>query len=139
MAIATLEKKGIKNEDIFVIPLDNRQEDRKLFDTQHRSDGTSFIDIGMVLATACSVVTASIGFDLYLGPIYWGLIGAFGGFIIGFAIRLFTEFVLKKKRRRLKGYHSEMILIVDCEETQGEMVENILFEHYALGVGKVIR
>ncbi len=32
-----------------------------------------------------------------------------------------------------------MILIVDREETQGEMVENILFEHYALGVGKVIR
>jgi hypothetical protein len=139
MAIATLEKKGIKKDTIFVIPLDNRQEDRKLFDSQHRSDGTSFVDIGMALATACSVVTASIGFNLYLGPIYWGLIGAFGGFVIGFAIRLLTEFVLKKRRRRLKGYHSEMILIIDCEESQGEMVENLLFEHFALGVAKLIQ
>ncbi|KAA9021128.1 inorganic phosphate transporter [Niallia endozanthoxylica] len=126
MAISTLEKKGIKKESIFAVPLDNRQEERKIFDNLHRSDGISLIDIGMALATAFSVIGASIGFKLAWGPIYWGLIGAFVGFVLGFAIRLFMELIIKKKKRVLKGTHSEVILIVDCEESQAELVEDIL-------------
>jgi hypothetical protein len=137
MAIVTLEKKGIKKENIFAVPLDNRTENRKVFDTIHRSDGTSLIDIGVALATAFSVVGASIGFKLSWGPIYWGLISAFIGLVIGVAIRLFTETVLKKKKRLLKGKQSEVILIIDCEELQVELVENILWNHFALGVAKV--
>lgn len=137
MAIATIEKKGIKRENIFVVPLDNRKEQHKVFDSLHRSDGTSLIDIGAALATAFAVIGASIGFELAWGPIYWGLIGAFVGFMLGFAIRVFTEVIIKKKRRMLKGFHSELILIVDCEDSQAEMIENILFGHYALGVAKV--
>jgi hypothetical protein len=137
LAIATLEKKGIKKENIFVVPLDNRTEERQLFDSIHRADGTSFIDIGAALATAFAVIGASVGFRLAWGPIYWGLIGAFVGFIIGFAIRLFTEKVVKKRRRLMKGFHSEVIMIIDCEQSEGEMVENILFNHYALGVAKI--
>ncbi|MBD8069356.1 hypothetical protein [Bacillus sp. PS06] len=137
MAIVTLEKKGIQKEKIFVLPLDNRTEDHQIFDTMHRSDGTSLIDIGAALSTAFAVIFASIGFELKWGPIYWGLIGAAGGFLLGFVIRLFTEKVNKKKQRLKKGFHSEIILIVDCEESQGELVENILFTHYALGVAKV--
>jgi len=30
MAIATIEKKGIKRENIFVVPLDNRKEQHKV-------------------------------------------------------------------------------------------------------------
>jgi hypothetical protein len=137
MAVATLEKKGITKEKIFIVPLDNRTEERKVFDTIHRSDSTSLIDIGAALATAFSVIGASIGFELAWGPIYWGLIGACVGFIVGFAIRLFTEKVIKKKRRLLKGQHSEIIMLVECDESEGEIVENILFNHYALGVAKV--
>lgn len=137
MAISTLEKKGIKKESIYAVPLDNRAEERKVFDSLHRSDGTSLIDIGMALATAFSVIGASIGFKLSWGPIYWGLIGAVIGFVIGFAIRLFTEMVLKKKRRLLKGKHSEIILIIDCEESQVEFIENVLWNHFAIGVAKV--
>lgn len=137
MAISTLEKKGIKKENIFAVPLDNRTEDRKVFDSIHRSDGTSLVDIGMALATAFSVIGASIGFKLSWGPIYWGLIGAFIGFALGFVIRLLTEKVIKKKNRLIKGKHSEIILIIDCEESQTELVENILWNHYALGVAKV--
>lgn len=137
MAISTLEKKGIQKENIFAVPLDNRAEDHKLFDTLHRSDGTSLIDIGIALATAFSVIGASIGFKLAWGPIYWGLIGAFAGFVLGFCIRLFVELVVKKKKRVLKGKHAEIILIVDCEESQAELVENILWRHFALGVAKV--
>lgn len=137
MAISTLEKKGIKKESIFAVPLDNRAEERKIFDTLHRSDGTSLIDIGMGCATAFSVIGASIGFKLTWGPIYWGLIGAFIGFVLGFAIRLFMELVIKKRKRVLKGKHSEIILIVDCEDSQSEFVEDVLWSHFALGVAKV--
>ncbi|MEQ6389973.1 hypothetical protein RZN22_11670 [Bacillaceae bacterium S4-13-58] len=137
MAIATLEKKGVKQENIFIVPLDNRAEGRKVFDNIHRSDGTSLIDIGAALATAFAVIGASIGFKLTLGPIYWGLIGAFAGFMLGFIIRLFTEKIFKKRRRLLKGFHSKIIMIVDCDDSLGDMVENILFSHYALGVAKV--
>ncbi|MBM6616823.1 hypothetical protein [Bacillus suaedaesalsae] len=137
MAISTLEKKGINKENIFAIPLDNRSENRKIFDNIHRSDGTSLIDIGMALATAFSVVGASIGFKLKWGPIYWGLISAFIGFLLGFLISLFIELVVKKRRRRLKGKHSEIILIIECEESQAELIENILWSHFALGVAKI--
>ncbi|WP_188733469.1 hypothetical protein [Oceanobacillus neutriphilus] len=137
MAIATLEKKGIPKPSIYAIPLDNRSEDRKLFDSLHNSDGTSLIDIGIALATAFSVIGTSIGFELAWGPIYWGLITALIGFALGVAIRLFTEKVLKKRKRLLKGKRPEVILIIECEKTMAELVENILWEHFALGVAKV--
>ncbi|RIX50826.1 hypothetical protein D3P08_19205 [Paenibacillus nanensis] len=137
MAISTLEKRGIPKESIFAVPLDNRQESRKMFDNLHRSDGTSLIDIGMGLATAFAVIGASVGFKLAWGPIFWGLIGAFAGFVLGFAIRLLVVLVIKKNKRVLKGKHSEVILIVDCEGAQAELVEDILWSHYALGVAKI--
>ncbi len=48
------------------------------------------------------------------------VIGAFSGFILGFAIRLFIEF-----------------LIVECEESKSALIENILWSHFALGVAKI--
>ncbi|MBS4218412.1 hypothetical protein KHA96_08825 [Bacillus sp. FJAT-49711] len=138
IAITELEKKGITKESIFAIPLDNRSRDRKLFDSLHYSDGTTLIDIGMVLATAFSVIGASIGFTLAWGPIYWGLIGAIIGFILGFAIRLLMELVFKKKKKKsLKGKHSEIILIIDCDEKRAELLENVLWDHFALGIAKI--
>ena len=91
----------------------------------------------MALATAFSVIGASIGFKLAWGPIYWGLIGAFLGFVLGLAIRLTNELVIKKKKRILRGKHSEIILIIDCQEAQTELIENILWNHFAFGVAKV--
>ncbi|WP_112180641.1 MULTISPECIES: hypothetical protein [Paraliobacillus] len=137
IALSMLEKEGISKERIFAVPLDNRKEERKVFDTIHRSDGTSMIDIGMALATAFAVVGASIGFKLAWGPIYWGLIGAVLGFLLGLSIRIFTEIFLKKRRRLLKGKHGEVIVIVDCEEKDIDLVEAILWDHFALGVAKV--
>lgn len=106
IAISNLEKIGIHSEQIYAVPLDNREETRKIFDTMHRSDGISLIDIAMSLATVFAVITASIGFKLNWGPIYWGLIGAVGGFIIGFIIRLFMILKTNKKKLRLKGKQS---------------------------------
>ncbi|WP_026693489.1 membrane protein [Peribacillus kribbensis] len=137
LAVSTLEKRGIQKECIFAVPLDNRTEDRKLIDTIHRSDGTSLIDIGMALGTALSVIGASIGFELYLGPIIWGLIFAFIGFVLGVGIRLWIEKRLNRKKRVLKGKHSEVILIINCAESQTEVIEKILWDHLAVGVAKV--
>jgi hypothetical protein len=137
MAILTIEKNGIKKDSIFAVPLDNRKDHPKIFDSLHRSDGTSLIDIGMGIGTAFSVIGASIGFKLSWGPIYWGLIGAFVGFVLGFAIRLFIELVVKKNKGVLKGKQSEIILIIDCEESKAELIEEILWSHFALGVAKV--
>ncbi|WP_374057047.1 hypothetical protein [Rossellomorea sp. FM04394] len=139
IAIANLEKIGINKEDIYAVPLDNRKESRKLFDTLHRSDGLSLIDIAMPLATASSVVTASIGFELKWGPIYWGLIGAIGGFVVGLVIRLFLVSLKNREKHRLKGKQSEVILIVECDEKKSQIVEKILWEHLALGLAKVIK
>jgi hypothetical protein len=59
-----LEQKGIDAKNIFIVPLDNNMEERKIFDNIHRSDGTSLIDVGAALATAFSVIGASVGFKL---------------------------------------------------------------------------
>src|SRR5699024_10550104 len=97
MAISKLEEQGIHREYIFAVPLDNRKNERRLFDNLHRSDGTSLIDIGAALATAFSVIGVSVGFKLAWGPIVWGLLTALCGFILGVAIRLFIEVIWKKR------------------------------------------
>ncbi|MFP7733345.1 hypothetical protein ACLHDF_07955 [Priestia aryabhattai] len=136
IAISELERRGIKKENILVVPLENRTEDRRMFDSLHRSDGVSLIDLGMALATAFSVVGASIGFKLDWGPIYWGLIAATVGFILGFAIKLFMFKVIKKKKRLLHGKKGEIIIIVECHDLQSELVKQVLWNNYALGVSQ---
>lgn len=137
LAISELEQRGIQKEEIFAVPLDNRMEERKLFDSLHRADGISNIDIAMALATAFSVIGASVGFSLKWGPIYWGLIGVLVGFLLGFFIKLMMLKVTRKKKRELRGKHGEVILIVECEDSKAELVERILWDHLALGVAKI--
>src|SRR5699024_12382046 len=83
LAISKLENEGIEKECIFAVPLDNREEEIRLLDSIHRTDGTSMIDIGTALATAFSVVGTSIGFKLAWGPIFLGLITASFCFTLG--------------------------------------------------------
>ncbi|WP_318246505.1 hypothetical protein [Guptibacillus algicola] len=137
IAISNLEKQGIHREKIYAVPLDKRAETRKIFDSLHYSDGVSLIDIGLPLATAFSVVTASVGFELDWGPIYWGLIGAVTGFLLGLLIRLVILWKTEKKETRLKGKKADVVLIVECEKSMGEKVEKILWEHLAMGLAKV--
>ncbi|MGG1069004.1 hypothetical protein ABE178_04135 [Priestia megaterium] len=89
LAISELEQKGI--DDLYAVPLDNRTEERKLFDTIHRSDGVSLSQTGLFLAVIFSTIGASRGFVLDWGPIYWGLIGAFFGFVLGFSFDFFCS------------------------------------------------
>jgi hypothetical protein len=138
LAISTLEKNGIGKESIFAVPLTNRKTQRRLFDSIHHTDGISLISTGAALGTALAVIGASVGFRLQWGPIYWGLIGTAGGFLLGFLIDLFYYKVIKKQQRLLRGKNSEVILIVECENMQGDIVEDILWHHFALGTARII-
>lgn len=138
LAILSLEKNGIQSSNIFAVPLTNRKAERKLFDSIHAADGISLISTGAALGTAFAVIGASVGFKLQWGPIYWGLIGTATGFALGLLIDLFYYKVIKKQKRLLRGKNSEVILIVECEEQQGDAVEDILWHHFALGIARVL-
>jgi len=135
IAINQLEANGV--QDIFAVPLDNRVEERKLFDTIHRSDGVSLTQTGLFLAVAFSTIGASRGFVLDWGPIYWGLIGAIFGFLLGFLFDLIVQKKRIKKEKDLKGKASEVILIINCEQSQKEQIEKLLWDNLALGVAKI--
>ena len=134
LAINHLQEKGIEKEDIVAVPLQNMKDQPKLFDTIHRSDGESLLDLAAVLGTVFSVLGASFGFVLTWGPIIWGLLGLAFGAIIGFMI----DYLLTKKHKKSKtSLHTEVILIVNCKENEYETVKRILFENKALGVGEL--
>ncbi|WP_409254256.1 hypothetical protein V1502_10305 [Bacillus sp. SCS-153A] len=135
LAISQLEQKGIT--DIFAVPLDNPTEMPKLFDSLHRSDGVSLINKGMFLAVIFAVIGASRGFILEWGPIYWGLIGAGFGFVLGFIIDFTQIFLQRKKTKFLKGKGAEVIMIINCNEKDSDEVVKILWDNLSMGVAKV--
>lgn len=137
LAITSLDTVGVKKDHILAVPLNNRVEERRLFDTLHRADGISLFDKGAAIGTAFSVVGASVGFALEWGPIFWGLIGAALGFIVGFIIDYIIYKIVHKRKRVLKGKHSEVILVIECPTELVEKVEKVLWDNLALGVAKV--
>ncbi|MGX1264437.1 hypothetical protein RKD55_002241 [Rossellomorea marisflavi] len=136
MAIVKLEEKGM--EDLYAIPLESRQKETRLFDSIHYSDGHSLLNKGMFLAVIFSVITTSRGFVLDWGPIYWGLIGAGSGLVLGFLIDLFLV-KFKERKQTLADHHqpSEIILIINCGDKDEEWVTRVLWEHHALGIATV--
>ncbi|MEW9053102.1 MAG: hypothetical protein AB2392_18225 [Neobacillus sp.] len=137
LAITALENVGVEKESILAVPLINRVEERRLFDTLHRADGISLFDKGAAIGTALSVVGASVGFVLEWGPVYWGIIGAVSGFILGFIIDYIIFKVVHKRKRALIGKHSEIVLVVECSMELVDKVEEVLWEHLAIGVAKL--
>ncbi|HLR01235.1 MAG TPA: hypothetical protein VK111_00630 [Virgibacillus sp.] len=138
IALNKLEEIGITKENIYAVPLNHRSQETPLFDTIHHSDGTTFFDLAMALATAFSVIGVGVGFQLKWGPIYWGLIAAIIGFMLGFIIRLIIEFGFKNKGWTFrKQRHTEVILIIDCPDPNIQTVERLLWDHFALGIAKI--
>ncbi|MDG5788574.1 hypothetical protein QA612_13895 [Evansella sp. AB-P1] len=137
VAIANLEQNGISKDKIMAVPFEKRREERKLFDNIHRSDGISLFDLAAALGTACSVLGASYGFILTWGPIIWGLIGFAVGAILGLIIDYF--YTKKKTKNRIKTPNpfTEVVLIIECDDSKSELVEDILWTNLALGVSQV--
>ncbi len=134
LAITSIEQKGIDKSQIFAIPIDKRTEPRRLFDTIHRADGFSMLDVAAILGTCFMLLGAIYGYVLKWGPIIWGIIGATFGLLLGFLIKLL---IVKKSQLGIKKISSEVILMIRCEDHQWETIEKILWDNLALGVAKV--
>jgi hypothetical protein len=136
LALTALAEKGIPKRQILAIPLNNRILERKIFDTIHKSDGISLFDTGAAFAVMLSVVGASYGFIAAWGPIIWGLIGAVTGFFVGFVWDLLYS-KTQNKREIKKGKSTEVVIVIQCNKDQVEIMERILWDHFALGVARV--
>jgi predicted permease len=135
LAITAVQMKGLAKENILCVPMDKRSENRRLFDTIHSADGLSLLDLPIILATLFCLFGGIYGFILKWGPILWGLIGIFLGFSLGLIIKLITAKKYNQRQKSLKL--AEVVIIIDCNETQIDIVKDTLWEHNALGVSKL--
>ncbi|WP_409298571.1 hypothetical protein V1498_09615 [Peribacillus sp. SCS-26] len=135
LVLANLEEMGITR--LAAIPLDTCRKEGILGDSLHQSDGVTFLNKGMFLAVIFSVIGASRGFILEWGPVYWGLIGAGGGFLLGFLVDLILQ------KQKLKGFktnkkkQSEVVVILECENGAAARIERLLWDNRAMGVALV--
>lgn len=136
LAIGYLESKGIQREKIFAVPLDKRDEERKLFDTINQSDGISLFDLSIILGTLFMIFGGIYGFLLEWGPIIWGLIGLVLGAVFGFIIDVIPK-GRRRSKNKVKNRSTEVFLMIECEKNQVEMVEKILWDNLAIGIAKV--
>ena len=139
LGITELQENGIT--DIFAVPLKKVNVRTSIIDSLNHSDGRSFLDKGFALAVVLSTILASKGFELEWGPIYWGLIGAVSGIIIGLVIEIILyEWKNKKKQIKLvrNEKNGEVILIINCQLKDEKLVSDILTRNLALGLAKVI-
>jgi len=131
LAIEALKEGGIQSQQIFSTSLSNKPF-KHFFDSIHHSDGISYFDLGASLATASSVIGASIGYRLTWGPIIWGVIGAVIGFLLGF----FSKWLWYKKKNMF-NIPSQFLLIVKCAENESLKIKEILEHHFSTGVSVI--
>jgi len=136
LAVTELEDKGIEKEKILAIPLiQENDKDFAILDTLHRADGISIVDTAAVTGTLGMTLGVIYGFIWTWGPIIWGLIGLFSGVAAG----LIWDYLLTRRKlgNHRKDKTSELVLIVSCDKTQSDMVEKVLRNNAAFGVGIV--
>jgi hypothetical protein len=126
------------------IPLDKKVEKRKILDTIHSADGVSQIDGAFVLGAVFMELGTVYGYFWNWGPVLWALIGLGFGAVLGFLLDYYVGKILSTgtQARKLKKHASgekepEVVLIIHCEEPQSQIVEEILWDHLSLGVGKL--
>ncbi|MCZ8521459.1 MULTISPECIES: hypothetical protein [Paenibacillus] len=136
LVLTALEMEGIGKPGLMAVPLDQRREPRRLFDTLHSSDGFAMMDSAAILGT-CGMLFGSIyGYLLYWGPIIWGIIGALSGIGIGFLLKWIY---LKRTGFEKRKITSEVVLLILCPDHKADVVEQLLWDHRAIGVAKLGR
>jgi hypothetical protein len=130
LALTKLELEGVGRENLFVVPINESGENLRIFDSLHDADGFSFLDKSMAMAVAFGVVGTSIGFNLKWGPIIWGLIAAFVGFLWDLLIIKYKQNGKRSERKILPL----VILIVQCKRREVNTIEFILKENNAIGI-----
>lgn len=135
LALTSMQMKGIKKENIFVVPVDKANGKLNLIDSIHHSDSVSLLDLASILGAIFMLFGSIYGFILKWGPVWWGLIGLAFGFSIGLIIKFIS---LKKYSNRNAGENEPgVVLIIECKETLIEIVKDILWSNHALTVGKL--
>lgn len=139
LAISQMEQEGIPKEKILAVSLNTTDDSMKLMDSIHHSDGVSLFDTGAALATAFAVIGVSIGFRLAWGPVYWGLIGACSGLLLGFLLNFFYYRVIKKKKLKpfSKKKETEVVIVIECHEDFHRRIQQVLLDNYAIAIGFV--
>ncbi|MCL7748364.1 hypothetical protein [Halalkalibacter alkaliphilus] len=135
LAIKELKQNDINDDSIFVIPLTETKQ-KKNIDIIRGGEDINLFEASVATATAFSVLGTIYGFIWTGGPVIWGLIGLFSGAILGFII----DYLIKKqkiKRKHKKGNGGEIMVIIHCSQEKVQMVKNILFDHFTLGVSVV--
>lgn len=135
LAVTALEQEGVEQERIFAAPLDKRKETVRIFDSIERADGVSMLDVSAVLGTCGMLLGAVYGFELTWGPILWGIIGAFSGIAVGLLLKLLS-FRIKRTALRKKSI-TEVVLIIHYDGSDQKVIEQLLWDHMALGISKV--
>jgi hypothetical protein len=142
LAISELEKRGIPRTSIVAVPLDKRMEDRKVLDSIHYADGVSLFDGATILGTFFMLFGAIYGFIFEWGPIIWGIIGLVVGATLGFLGDILISKIRTRKRSGM-GKNStskehllaEVFLLIECDDSESKMVETVLWDNLAMGVG----
>jgi len=134
LAITDLEQKGIEKKQICAIPLHKMVKERALFDTLHRADGQSMFDLPAIIATIFMTLGVAWGFMWKWGPIIWGLLSFVGGLALGLVIKylLYKDSLI----RRASANNTEVVLIINCKPDEAKIVETVLFNHLAIGIGR---
>lgn len=135
LAITAVQMKGIKKENIMAVPMDKKGEQGTMLDSIHSSDGLSLFDLPAILAVIGGIFGGIYGFVLKWGPLLWGLIAIAIGFTLGIIIKLFIT--RKYSDRQNDKRATEVVLIIECIESQLEIIKDILWSHKALGVRKL--
>jgi hypothetical protein len=135
LAVTAIQMKGIKKENIMAVSMDKKGEERRLFDTIHSSDGLSLLDLPAILGVVFGVFGGIYGFILKWGPLLWGLIAIAIGAALGFVIKLIITKKYSHRQNDKRG--TEVVLIIECIESQLEMLKDLLWANKALGVSKL--
>jgi len=84
------------------------------------------------------------GYVWKMGPVMWGLIGLIFGATWGFLLDYYFSNIKGSKnkagshdRNRSGNKSAEVMLMINCENSQAESVEKVLWDNLALGVGKL--
>jgi hypothetical protein len=136
IVISEIERIGVTKDQILTIPLDKRVEEAKLFDSIHRSDGISLVDLAAIIGTVFMLLGVIYGYKLTIGPIFGGLLGLVTGLILGFCID-YKMTKDKKKNKANKEKQTELVLMINCSDDKVERIQDILWAHFAFGVGKI--
>lgn len=131
LAIIDLEQIGVPKERILALPLDKHGLHMTSVQASHK-EGNNDVDLLFICSMLGMLFGAIYGFVLTFGPVIWGLVGTAVGALVGLLIEVFIS-GLKMFQRSTPV---DVVLIVDCSDTEASTVERILWSHRALGVAK---